>query len=129
MIQFLEGIVQDLKEADEGEENSFTVGERKRIYGLELRTKTELYQMATEQHIPNRSKMSHDELLDAIKGKVDGQQDEGMKQRAPQELQNKSREELYEIAQKRSIRGRSEMKKEKLLKVLQKITTKEKELV
>ncbi|HET8837551.1 MAG TPA: Rho termination factor N-terminal domain-containing protein [Flavobacteriaceae bacterium] len=66
VIQFLEKIIENLKNSEIGEE-PFTVGEHERIYGLEQKNKTELYEIAAEMKIPNRSKMSRNTLYEAIK--------------------------------------------------------------
>lgn len=133
VIRFLEGVIQDIKNADEDEELPYTVGERKRIYGLNHKNKKELYEMAVEQNIPNRSKMSRGELLEKIKNNQDSRQadkgDNGDKKKVktPQKLGNKTKDELYRMAQERRIRGRSEMKKEELVKNLRRVSN-EKEL-
>lgn len=128
MIDFLEGVIQHLKEADENEEIPYTVGEKDRVYGLEHSTKEELYKTAKEKGVSNRSQMSREDLLEAVKNKLDeGHEDMQMKEQeekaleASQKLRNKSRDELYRMAQKNRIKGRSEMKKEELLRELRKV--------
>lgn len=124
VIQFLEQVIQDLKEADENEQVPYTVGERERIYGLEHKNKAELYELASERDIPNRSKMSREELLNAIVSTFDRQEKsekvekENTEPQPPERLKDKSREELYDLAQKKSIKGRSEMKKKELVRAL-----------
>ena len=66
VIEFLEKVIADIKEADEDEEIPYSVNEEERIYGLKLMTKAELYDIAAEYEISGRSKMKRDELLDAI---------------------------------------------------------------
>ncbi|GAA0890492.1 hypothetical protein GCM10009122_01700 [Fulvivirga kasyanovii] len=126
VIQFLQKVIEDLEAADENEQVPYTVGgEQNRIYGLDHKTKTELYEMASEREIPNRSKMSREELLDAIRNvtqKSDGQENRANGQ--SEKLKDKTKGELYQIAKRKSIPGRSEMKKEELLKVLKKETVK-----
>lgn len=140
VIQYLEQVIQELKDADENEQLPYTTGEEERIYGLEHRTKTELYEMASERNIPNRSKMSHEELLKAVRNSIDSLkeseekpekeaiQEQPKEEQVPQDLQEKSRDELYKMAQKKSIKGRSEMKKEELVNVLKKQIARKKEL-
>lgn len=125
VIAFLESIIEDLKSE---EEVPYTTSEEKKYLGLEHQTKTELYQMAVEQQIPNRSKMSHEELLEAIKQNLDERQNKEQAEKTSEipQLKNKTREELYQLAQEKSIRGRSEMKKEELVKVLRKRSAKKK---
>lgn len=130
VIQFLEELIQDLKEADETEEIPYTVGEKKRIYGINHKTRQELYEMAIEQGVTNRSKMSRGELLASIKRNLDGKQESKETPNADtaQKLSNKSKNELYSMAQEKSIKGRSGMKKEELINVL-KLTSNQEELV
>ncbi|HEX6983069.1 MAG TPA: Rho termination factor N-terminal domain-containing protein [Balneolaceae bacterium] len=66
VIEFLEKVISDIKEADEDEEIPYSVDGEDRIYGLKLKTKAELYEIAGERDIPGRSKMKRDELLEAI---------------------------------------------------------------
>lgn len=132
VIQFLEQVIKDLKEADEKKYDlPYTVGNGERIYGLEHQTRTELYKMAAEKDIPNRSKMSREELLEAIKNNKDGNLKDGQekKELSPLKLRTKTRDELYRMAREKSIRGRSEMKKDELLKALRKGMPQQGELV
>lgn len=114
VIRFLEQVVSELRQADEYAEVPFTVGEKDRIYGLNHRTRKELYDMAIEQEIPNRSKMSWKELLEAIKGVMDGLSEEKPRKSA----RSKSRKALVQEAGKQNIRGRSTMKKDELIRAL-----------
>lgn len=66
VIEFLEKVIEDIKEAGEDEEIPFSVNEEKRIYGLKHKTKKQLYDIAAEREISGRSKMNRDELLVAI---------------------------------------------------------------
>lgn len=66
VIEFLEKVISDIKNADENEEIPYSVDEEKKIYGLKLMTKSELYDIAREREISGRSKLKRDELLDAI---------------------------------------------------------------
>lgn len=143
VIQYLEQVIEDLKAADENENVVFTVGEGERIYGIEHLNKAELSKLASENKIPNRSKMNRAELLGAIKEKINGKQkeeQEAVKKEAIEQeqksgthpvtaqdlqteileprLNRKSKEELYRIAQKRGVKDRSKMKKGELMKVL-----------
>lgn len=122
VISFLEGVVQELKEADENDAVPYSVGGKERIYGLEHKTRKELYEIATEQNISNRSKMPREELLNAIKENLDGKgrKEEAVQKDATKILKGKTRGELYEVAREKSIKGRSEMKKEELLDALKK---------
>lgn len=66
VIEFLEKVIEDIKETDEDEEVPYSVNEEERIYGLNLMTKKELYEIAKEWDISGRSKMKRDELLEAV---------------------------------------------------------------
>ncbi|HET6527652.1 MAG TPA: hypothetical protein VFG39_02785, partial [Balneolaceae bacterium] len=55
VIEFLEGVIEDIKEAAEDEEIPFAVDGEDRIYGLKLKTKAELYEIASERDISGRS--------------------------------------------------------------------------
>lgn len=123
VIRFLQKVIDDLIAADENEPVPYTVGKQNRIYGLDHKTKTELYEMASKRDIRNRSKMSREELLDAIRSNDGHQSSQTLEQSV--NLKNKTKEELYQMAQRRSIPGRSEMKKKELLQVLKKKTNKE----
>ncbi|ELR73104.1 Hypothetical protein C900_05739 [Fulvivirga imtechensis AK7] len=122
VIQFLEQVIQNLKEADEDEQVPYTVGEVERIYGLEHKNKAELYEVAAERNIPNRSKMSRAELLDAITNTISQKKAEPTEtkrtEQPDEKLTNKSKEALYDLAQKRRIKGRSQMKKKELVNAL-----------
>jgi hypothetical protein len=122
VITFLEQVIDELKALDEDTQVPFTVGERKRIYGLAHRTKKELYEMAAEQGVKNRSRMKRGELLkvirDSLKEDLDGKGSKNVS--VAQNLSNKSKDDLYRIAAEKHIRGRSKMKKDDLIKVLKK---------
>lgn len=66
VIEFLEKVIEDIKEADEEEEIPYSVNEEERIYGLKHMTKKELYDIAAERDISGRSTLKRDELLEAI---------------------------------------------------------------
>lgn len=66
MIEFLEQVIEYIKQAGEEEEIPYSVNEEKRIYGLKHMTKAELNEVAAEREISGRSKLKRDELLDAI---------------------------------------------------------------
>jgi hypothetical protein len=119
VIAFLERIIEDLKKADENEEVTFTVGEGERIYGLEQKNKAELNEIASQKKIPNRSKMRRAELLAAIKNWLTDSKSK--KQETEKNLSNKTKDELYELAEQRGYDG-SEMKKGELIKLLKKET-------
>lgn len=133
VIQFLEQVIQDLKQTDENEEVPYTVGNRERLYGLQHRNLKELREMAAEKKIANRSKMSREELIQAVRGFefVEQGQKKKLEKEPKQEkkLSQKTMEELYSLARERSISGRSEMKKDELVKALKKNFSKEKELI
>jgi hypothetical protein len=74
VIAYLEHLINELKAADEDAMVPWTVGEKERVYGLELRSVNDLKDMAGELHIQGRSKMKRDELLAAIKDKLYGSQ-------------------------------------------------------
>ncbi|HET7360870.1 MAG TPA: Rho termination factor N-terminal domain-containing protein [Salinimicrobium sp.] len=75
VIQFLEKVIQELKNSEVGED-PYTIGDSKRIYGLEQKTKAELNEIASGMKIPNRSKMKRAELLAAIKENLNDQEKE-----------------------------------------------------
>jgi hypothetical protein len=122
VIQFLEQVIQDLKIADENEEVPYTVGKKERIYGLFHRNMKELRDMAAQMNIVNRSKMSREELIRAIKGFQNMEQGpeevKEIKQFEEPALSEKSLDELYKLARERNINGRSGMKKNELVKAL-----------
>lgn len=66
VIEFLEQVIEYIKQAGEEEEIPYSVNEEKRIYGLKHMTKAELNEVAAEREISGRSKLKRDELLDAI---------------------------------------------------------------
>lgn len=71
VIRFLENVIADLKET-EGGPGVYVVGEHERIYGLEHKTREELYDMAADMEVPDRSKMKRAELLEAVKANLNG---------------------------------------------------------
>ena len=66
VIEFLEKVISDIKDADENEQVPYSINEEQRIYGLQLMTKKELYDIARERDISGRSKLKRDELLEAV---------------------------------------------------------------
>lgn len=66
VIEFLEKVISDIKEADEDEEIPYSVNEEERIYGLKHMTRDELYEIARDRDISGRSKMKRGELLSVI---------------------------------------------------------------
>ena len=70
-IAFLQQVIRQLQGMDEEEETPFSVGEHNRIYGLELKTREELYEIASEYDIPGRSGMKRQALLEAVKAVKD----------------------------------------------------------
>lgn len=72
VIAYLEQLLNELKTADESEMLPWTVGEKERIYGLELRNLNELRDMAADLQIAGRSRMKREQLLDAVKRKLYG---------------------------------------------------------
>jgi hypothetical protein len=83
-------------------------------------------------NIVNRSKMGREELIKAIKGfeYVEQGQEKVLEKEQVEEpaLSEKTMNELYDLARERKIEGRSEMKKNELVKALDKELVKEKEL-
>lgn len=126
VIEYLEQVIDELKRAPESEAVPYSVGEHRRIYGLALRTKAELYDMAKEYEVPSSSKMSREELLHTVEEKLENgaeksagngqakaKRGDGLKQ-----LQNKTKSDLYRLASERNIGGRSDMNKAELLSAL-----------
>ncbi|WP_104205282.1 Rho termination factor N-terminal domain-containing protein [Billgrantia saliphila] len=137
VIEYLEQMIEELKEADESEPLPYSVGEHRHVYGLNLRTKTELLEMAKEYGLSGTSKMKRAELLAAVKecveqeGKTKPEEKaerhekpnhDGHAARKPDgdgaELQGKSKDELYRLASERDISGRSSMSKAELVHAL-----------
>lgn len=125
VIQYLEQMIQELKEADEAEALPYSVGEHKHIYGLNLRTKAELLDLAKEYDIPATSKMKREQLLEAVKERINqegGANSNGHTNQDSdgdgEELQSKSKDELYRLASDRHISGRSNMTKAELMHAL-----------
>ena len=129
VIQYLEQMIEELKEADESEALPYSIGEHKHVYGLNLRTKAELLEMAKDYDVPGTSKMKRGELLEAVKerlypngntngdGKARGKSG-GAEVKSPSELQSKTKDDLYKLASERNIDGRSSMSKTELLNAL-----------
>lgn len=124
VIEFLEKVIADIREADEQEEVPFSVSEDKeRIYGLRQMTKKELYDIAAERDISGRSKMKRNELLNAIvEDKKQKEPDIGYTdgKEAPKDgLSEMTKSELYDIAAELEISGRSKMRRDELLEAIQ----------
>lgn len=128
VIQYLEQVIAELKEADETEVLPYSVGEHNHVYGLNLRTKAELLEMAKAYSIEGTSKMKRDELLGAVKKRVyqaraehEGDGEDGSRERndaAGRELESQSKDDLYRLASERRIHGRSKMTKSELASAL-----------
>jgi hypothetical protein len=67
VIQYLEQMIAELKQADASADLPYSIGEHEHVYGLNLRTKDELLAMAKDHGIPVKSSMKRDELLDTVK--------------------------------------------------------------
>jgi hypothetical protein len=67
VIQYLEQMILELKQADASEDLPYSVGEHEHIYGLNLRTKNELLAMAKDNGIPVTTGMKREEVLMAVK--------------------------------------------------------------
>ena len=127
VIQYLEQMIEELKQADESEALPYSVGEHEHIYGLNLRTKTELLEMAAKYAIPGTSKMKREELLEAVKAQLNGnrnadggEQDQKRPENVGTELQAKTKDELYKLASEHNINRRSSMSKTELIGALAK---------
>jgi hypothetical protein len=127
VIEYLKQMIQELEEADASDPLPYSVGEHEHVYGLNLRTKAELLDMAKQYDIPGTSKMKREELLEAVKESI-GQDPQattnGNGQISPKSdgdasgLQSKSKDELYQLASEREISGRSSMNKTQLVRAL-----------
>jgi hypothetical protein len=125
VIQYLEQMIVELKQADESEPLPYSVGQHEHVYGLNLRTKDELLQIAKEYDISGTSKMKRGELLEAVKERINQRPDslgDGQKRRQPDgagtELESKTKGELYKLASEHDIGGRSNMNKTELVHAL-----------
>ncbi len=129
VIQYLEQMIEELKQADESEALPYSVGQHEHIYGLNLRTKAELLEMAKDYAIPGTSKMKRAELLDAVKAKLNrggapllntdnGEQVQDKPTDVRTNLQSKTRDVLYKLASDCHIGGRSKMTKSELAAAL-----------
>ncbi|QOR38104.1 hypothetical protein HNO52_05950 [Billgrantia diversa] len=137
VIEYLKQMIEELEEADESDPLPYSVGEHEHIYGLNLRTKAELLDMARKYEISGTSKMKREELLDAVKACIEQsgkprpeettQQNErpkpdGHTERKPDgdatNLETKSKDELYRLASEWRISGRSSMNKSQLVRAL-----------
>lgn len=125
VIQYLEQMIKELKEADESETLPYSVGEHSHIYGLNLRTKAELLEMARGYAIKGTSKMKRGELLETVKERVyqggatkDNGQGRGKPDGAGKELHSKTKDDLYRLASELNVDGRSKMTKAQLASAL-----------
>lgn len=104
VIAFLEEIIEGLKEEDKEISGIYTVGEEKRFYGLNHKSKTELYEMAKEFKIPGRSKMDRLSLLSAVEDSL--RQREGEKERIKDKSKKSNKDKS--IRDKESIKYKKE---------------------
>jgi hypothetical protein len=70
VIQYLEQMIEELKQADASANLPYSVGEHAHVYGLNLRTKDELLAIAKDHDIPVKSSMKREELLQAVKERL-----------------------------------------------------------
>ncbi len=125
VIQYLEQMIEELKQADESEILPYSIGEHEHVYGLNLRTKAELLEMAKSYDISGISKMKREELLDTVKERLyqgrktngDGKA-RGKPSDLEADLRSKNKNDLYELASERAIHGRSNMNKTELISAL-----------
>lgn len=128
VIQYLEQMIEELKQADESDMLPYSVGEHEHIYGLNLKTKAELLEMARDYAIRGRSSMKRGELLEAVKRRFYQRQVQRTDGRgrtrdkpdgsAGEDLQSRTRDDLYKLASEYHIEGRSRMKKPELVDAL-----------
>lgn len=125
VIQYLEQMIDELKAADESEPLPFSVGEHRHVYGLNLRTKAELLEIAREYDIRGTSKMKREELLEAVRERVyqgrettGNGEGSGKPDGAGRILESKTRDELYRLASEHGIGGRSKMTKAELARAV-----------
>lgn len=112
--ELLEAIQDDMNQEEED-----VLAEK--MDGISRMNKSELYDIASERDISGRSKMSRNELTDAI---LHDKEEEGIPYSENEELKmdglsEMSKSELYDIAAEQEIHGRSKMKKEELLEAIQ----------
>ena len=125
VIQYLEQMIEELKQADASVDLPYSLGEHEHVYGLNLRTKDELLAMAKDYGVPVTSRMKREELLDAVKERLnrgepthgDGQ-DREKADGIEAQLQSKTRDDLYRLAGEHQINGRSNMNKAELMSAL-----------
>jgi hypothetical protein len=118
VIAFLEKVIADIKDTDNDDVPFSVDEEKKRIYGLKHMTKKELYDIAADRDIDDRSKMKRDELLNAIiEDKKEHEQSENG-EAAMDGFSQMTREELYDIAAELEVSGRSKMKKKELMQAI-----------
>ncbi len=127
VIQFLEKMIDELKQADESEDVPYSVGEHEHIYGLNLRTKAELLAMAKQYGIAGTSKMKREDLLEAVKTQVYAKRDSSSDALPRNESENyktqllsKTKSELFELASSYDLDIRSSLRKPELVDVLAK---------
>ena len=97
------------------------MGDHERIPGLALHTKAELKDIAKAHGMSGYSTMTREELFEAVRERLreqaDGEQPPGDDD--ARKLQEKNKDELYELASERDISGRSHMSKGELVNALQ----------
>lgn len=145
VIQYLERMIEELKQADAAADLPYSVGEHEHVYGLNLRTRDELLALAKDYGIPDASRMKREQLLQAVKQRLnpevhprrehtagDGREraDGAQASRAPDrdtgdaspdalaQLRSKTKDDLYKLASAYHINVRSNMTKAELMKAL-----------
>jgi hypothetical protein len=130
VIQYLEQMIAELKQADASADLPYSVGEHEHVYGLNLRTKDELLTMAKDYDIPVTSSMKRAELLQAVKEQLSPGEHIRIKNTKSNghdrtkadgvgaELQSKTKTDLYKLAGIHHIGGRSHMNKAELMRAL-----------
>jgi hypothetical protein len=122
VIQYLEQMIAMLKQADASADLPYSVGEHEHIYGLNLRTKDELFAIARDYDIQVASSMKREELLAAVKTGLNRTIDQGRysskADEVETELESKTKNDLYKLAGEHHINGRSHMNKAQLMRAL-----------
>lgn len=70
VIQYLERMIEALKQTDASVDLPYSVGEHNHVYGLNLRTKDELLAIAKDYGISVKSGMKREEVLNAVKERL-----------------------------------------------------------